>query len=67
VVIPPNDNVGVMLSAEMVEHCLYRGLVIEAPLMQLLACVSVPTGTTDFTIEARGNAWVERVAPRGLA
>jgi hypothetical protein len=46
-------------SADMVEHCVCPGGVAEAPVMQLLACVSVPGGPTDFTIEARDNAWVE--------
>jgi hypothetical protein len=52
-------HLSVMPSAEMVERCVCPGGVVEVPLMQLLACVSVPGGPTDFTIEARDNAWVE--------
>lgn len=51
-------HLSIIPSAEMVaRHVCDR--VWEVPLMQLLACVSVPTGPTDFTIEARDNAWVE--------
>jgi hypothetical protein len=52
-------HLSVMPSAEMVERCVCHGETIEVPVMQLLACVSVPGGPTDFTIEARDNAWVE--------
>ncbi len=52
-------HLSVMPSAEMVERCVCPAGVVEVPLMQLLACVSVPGGPTDFTIEARDNAWVE--------
>jgi hypothetical protein len=45
-------------SAEMVARHVCNG-VVDVPLMQLPACVSVPGGPTDFTIEARDNAWVE--------
>jgi len=51
-------HLSIIPSAEMVARHVCNG-VVDVPLMQLLACVSVPTGPTDFTIEARDNAWVE--------
>jgi hypothetical protein len=52
-------HLSVMPAAEMVERCVCQGHTVEVPLMQLLACLSVPGGPTDFTIEARDNALVE--------
>jgi hypothetical protein len=51
-------HLSVQPSAEMVARHVCNG-VVDVPLMQLPACVSVPGGPTDFTIEARDNAWVE--------
>jgi hypothetical protein len=51
-------HLSIIPSAEMVARHVCNG-VVDVPLMQLSACVSVPGGPTDFTIEARDNAWVE--------